>query len=102
MPATHCHVKYPQNFSQGNTNAEKRVNNDSRGTQASLKVSKGFLWREEVIVLVLEVIQLQIPCSIHPKQLVPCGQSEVVRKGGGVSEREQHKRANKRLNIKNK
>lgn len=43
---------------------------DSRGAHAPLEVSKGFLWGQEVVVLVLEVIQLQVACSVHPEQLV--------------------------------
>lgn len=44
-----------------------------RGTHATLKVSEGLLWGEKVIILVLEVIKLQIACTVHPKQLVSCG-----------------------------
>lgn len=57
------------------------MHNDSRGTHATLKVSKGFLWGEEVIILVLEVIKLEIACSIHPKQLISCRQKQSGEKG---------------------
>lgn len=43
---------------------------DSRGAHAAFEVSEGFLWRQEVVVLVFEVIQLQVARSVHPEQLV--------------------------------
>lgn len=45
-----------------------------RGSDATLKVSQRFLGGQEVVVLVFEVIQLQVATSVHPQQLVACGQ----------------------------
>lgn len=45
-----------------------------RGSDATLKVSQGFLRGQEVVVLVFEVVQLQVATSVHPQQLVSCGQ----------------------------
>lgn len=49
------------------------VHSDLRGAHATLKVSQGFLWGKKVVVLVLEVVKLQVACTIHPEQLVSCG-----------------------------
>lgn len=51
------------------------LHTDLRGARAALKVSEGLLWGQKVIILVLKIIELQIACSIHPQQLVSCGQS---------------------------
>lgn len=37
-----------------------------RGSDAALEVSQCFLWGQEVIILVFEVIELQVSSSIHP------------------------------------
>ena len=55
------------------------VHEDSRGSQASLEVSQRLLGREEVVVLVLEVIELQVASSVHPEQLVSCGPRKELR-----------------------
>ncbi len=70
---------------------QTQAHSDLRGSHATLEVSEGFLWGEEVIILVLEVIKLQIACSIHPKQLVSCGQNKEVRQ---VEERKRGKNEN--------
>lgn len=62
------------------------LHGDLRGAHPALEVSEGFLRGQEVVVLVLEVIQLQVTCSIHSEQLVSCGNikevSEVEKEGG--------------------
>lgn len=45
-----------------------------RGSDATLKVPQSFLWGQEVVILVFEVVQLQIASSVHPQQLVSWGQ----------------------------
>ena len=55
------------------------VHDDSRCSQASLEVSQRLLGREEVVVLVLEVIELQVASSVHPEQLVSCGPRKELR-----------------------
>lgn len=74
----HCDLQTPQ--LPDKTKTKRWVHRDLRGAHATLKVSQGFLWGEEVIVLVLEVIKLQISRSIHPEQLVSCGENTEVRK----------------------
>lgn len=63
------------------------VKHDLRGTRATLKVSEGLLWGEEVVVLVLEVIQLQIACSIHPEQFISCRPKQTSQEYGKGAKR---------------
>lgn len=52
-----------------------------RGPHAALKVSQRLLRGQEVVVLVFEVVQFQVATSVHPQQLVPCGQQSPVQSG---------------------
>lgn len=45
-----------------------------RGSDATFKISQSFLWGQKVVILVFEVIELQVTTSVHPEQLVACGQ----------------------------